>query len=66
MMLQMIFGITKTNLFFYCFFGRRIFQDDKLTEFSLANEEKIQQYISLTKMKHNSLNVYIMDGLELY
>ncbi len=72
--LQMIFGMTQSNLSFYLWFGRRLFvhsfSDDNFAKIAFPNEVQIMEYVKAIESKHPALKdkkVWCsMDGLKLY
>jgi hypothetical protein len=70
--LQLVFGLTYTNLSVYLRFGIRIivetFHDDPLARVSIPSTEKIDEYKAAFGARHSLLNDCwaTMDGLKLY
>ena len=71
MTLQLIFGMTMTNLSMYlccsCWLMDEIFNQHHLTEILVTSEKKNEEYKRAMHAKHAHLeNIWCMDGLKLY
>ena len=69
--LQLIFGMTMSNVMSYLKFGKRIIievlKNDDLARIALPTAEKVEQYCAAVKEKHPDLDMVwaTMDGLKL-
>ncbi len=67
MVLQLIFGMTYTNLDDYLLFAKRIIimvlQDHPMAEVQIPNTEKIEEYVEMVNRRHPYLLDVIRNGI---